>query len=63
MRSVDNPQGDGGQVTERLWMTSRASVDEDRPSVDRAGTERRTRCHNMLRCDRSSDHYILWFWA
>ena len=40
-----------------------ASVDEGRPSVDRAGTEPPTRCHNMLRCDRTSDHYILWFWA
>jgi hypothetical protein len=42
---------------------SLASVDERRPSVDRTGPTVDTPEINILRCELTLYHYILWFGA
>jgi len=39
------------------------SVDEDRSRVDRTGPSVDTAEINILRCELTLYHYILWFWA
>ena len=39
------------------------SVDEDRPGVDRTGLSVDAPEINILRCELTLYHYILWFWG